>query len=136
MNYHVIDPSYFDDAIAQFAVEYDWWHVTGQVVDDYGYQKNTFSKLPLIGSLQPQSYRRIPNKEGVTEIKPYDFYCKSIYRIEVGDFINYKNEWLIVTAIYPYDEYGVRKADLQSVNMASYKDLTEAVKAQTGEIIP
>lgn len=135
MNNHLIDTSYFDDAIEEFSFDYDWYHVSGQVVDDYGNQKNTFIKLPLRGSLQPKTRTRQMNKEGMTETREYDFYCKSIYRIDSGDFINYQNDWLIVTSVSPYDEYGVREVHLESANPAMYRDLQEAIKALSGETI-
>lgn len=132
---HVIDPSYFDDVIAEFSFSYDWYHCTGMDVDDYGNQKNTFTKLSLVGSLQPHGKRRTPNKEGMVEVSTYDFYCKSIYRIDNGDFIKYQNDWLIVVSVEPYDEYGVRMVSLESANPAQHRDLLEAQKALTGEKI-
>lgn len=135
MSEHIISPSYFDDVIEQFSFDYDWYHITGQMIDELGNQKNIFTKLPLRGSLQPGRQSRSMSKEGNTETRPYDFYCKSIYRIDTGDFIKYHNDWLIVTGIEPYDEYGVRRASLESANPAMYKDLLEAIKALTGEVI-
>lgn len=136
MSNHVINPNYFDDAVEEFSFDYVWWHVTGQIVDEYGNQKNTFTRLPLRGSLQPHSYSRSLNKEGMTEVRTYSFYCKSIYRIDSGDFINYQNDWLIVKGVEPYDEYGVRTVELESANPAMYRDLMEAIKALTGEYVP
>lgn len=133
---HIIDPSYFDDAIEAFSFNYEWWHINNMVVDDYGNQKSEFEKLTIIGSLQPQTYRRELNKEANVETKQYNFYCKSIYRIGVGDFIHYDNNWLIVRGVTPLDEYGVRSAELESTTISQYQDLTEAVKALTGEFIP
>lgn len=133
---HIIDPSYFDDCIEQFSFDYTWYHITGLDVDDLGNQKNTFLKLTVKGSLQPKGNRRQMKKEGMIEVRSYDFYCKSIYRIDTGDFICYNNDWLIVDSVEPYDEYGVRHVTLESANMAMYKDLLEAEKCLTGEIIP
>lgn len=133
---HIIDPSYFDDAIAQFAFTYDWYHITGMEVDELGNQKNTFTKIQIEGSLQPKVNRRQMKKDGMVETRPYDFYCKSIYRIDTGDFICYNNDWLIVDSVEPYDEYGVRHVTLESANMSMYKDLLEAQKCISGEIIP
>lgn len=133
---HIIDPSYFDDCIEQFSFNYDWYHITGLNVDDLGNQKNTFTKFIIKGSLQPRGNRRQMKKEGMVEVRSYDFYCKSIYRIDTGDFICYNNDWLIVDSVEPYDEYGVRHVTLESANMAIYKDLLEAQKCLSGEIIP
>lgn len=133
---HVIDPSYFDDCIEQFSFDYTWYHITGLDVDDLGNQKNTFTKLIIKGSMQPQGNKRTLKKDGMVEVRNYEFYCKSIYRIDSGDFIDYNNDWLIVTDVEPYDEYGVRKVRLESANPAMYRDLQEAEKCLTGEIIP
>lgn len=133
---HIVSPSYFDDCIAQFEFTYEWYHITGMDVDDLGNQKNTFTKFDIKGSIQPQTTRRQQKKEGMIETREYEFYCKSIYRIDCGDFINYNNDWLIVTSVNPYDEYGVRKVSLESANPSMYRDLEEAKKCLTGEIIP
>lgn len=133
---HIIDPSYFDDCIEQFSFTYDWYHITGLEVDDLGNQKNTFTKMDIVGSLQPQANNRQSKKEGMVETRNYNFYCKSIYRIDSGDFICYNNDWLICTSVEPYDEYGVRKVSLESANPTMYRDLMEAEKCLTGEIIP
>lgn len=135
-NNHIIDPSYFDDAIEQFAFDYVWMHCKGLEVDELGNQKNTYEQLPLRGSLQPRNYQRSMNKEGNTESRPFDFYCKSIYRIDVNDFIVYQNIYLMVDSVEPYDEYGVRHVTLESVDIAQYRDLQDAVKCLTGEVIP
>lgn len=136
MNYnHIINPSYFDDIIEEFSFEYDWYVITDIVVDELGYQKNKYTLAKIKGSLQPQGMRRNYNKEGNTTTNGYDFYCKSIYRINIGDFINYNEDYLIVVSVSPYDEYGVRKCTLESANMSQYQDLLEFKKALTGEII-
>lgn len=132
---HLIDPSYFDDAIEEFSFDYDWYHIVGMEIDELGNQKHSFEKMTLRGSLQPGSTRRRMDKEGMVETKPYEFYCKSIYRISSGDFIKFNEEWLIVTSVQMYDEYGVRHVSLESADMALYQDLLEAEKALNGEII-
>lgn len=133
---HIIDPSYFDDAIEAFSFNYEWWHINNMIVDDYGNQKNQFTKLTIVGSLQPQGYNKQFNKEANVETRPYNFYCKSIYRIVIGDFIRYNNLWLIVTSVTPLDEYGVRSCSLETTQISQYQDLMEAIKALTGEVIP
>ena len=133
---HLVDPSYFDDAIEQFEFDYVWLHCKGLEVDELGNQKNTYEQLPLRGSLQPQGYKRENNKEGNTETRPFMFYCKSIYRIDVGDIVIYNNIYLMVDGINLYDEYGVRSCSLESIDIAQYRDLQEAVKCLTGEVIP
>lgn len=132
---HVIPPNYFDEVIEQFSFDYEWWHTTSLTIDDYGNQKNTYMRMALRGSLQPQNQTLRRDKSGNQEQRTYRFYCKSIYRIDTGDFINYNNIWLICTGIELLDEYGVRVANLESTDMSLYRDLMEAVKAQTGEII-
>lgn len=136
INYnHIINTSFFDDVIEEFSFEYEWYALKDVIVDELGYQKNQYTLAKIKGSLQPQGTRRSYNKEGNNTSNSYEFYCKSIYRINIGDFINYNEDWLIVVSVNPYDEYGVRKCSLESVNMAQYQDLLEFKKALTGELI-
>lgn len=129
---HVIDPTFFYDAIEQFAFDYDIYIVADEDFDDYGNKITQFSKETIRGSLQSQGLRIIRSKEGNRQEMRYEFYCKSLYRINIGDFIHYKNKWLYVDSTHDYDEYGVRSATLKMVQLSSYKDLQEYVKYLQG----
>lgn len=132
---HIIPTDYFDDCIEEFTFYYDWYHVSGMITDDYGNQKNQFTKMTIKGSIQPNTHQIKRDTQGNIISMSYDFYCKSIYRIGINDFIFYNNDWLICNSVSPYDEYGVRKVSLESANVAQYSDMLEAVKALTGEVI-
>ena len=132
---HLIDPSYFYDAIEEFAFDYDIYVKTGEVQDEYFRAKMTFEKKTIRGSLQTQGLSLNQTKTGNTQANEYNFYCKSLYRINIGDFIFYKGQWLHVDSVHEYDEWGVREAHLTMVQLSSYKDLEEYVKYIEGREI-
>lgn len=132
---HLIDPSYFYDAIEMFAFDYDIYVVVGRDIDEshryvYKYEKHT-----IRGSLQTKGLSLTQSKTGNTQTNSYDFYCKSLYRINIGDFIHYKNIWLHCNSVHEYDEWGVREASLEMVQLTGYKDLADYVKYLDGEKI-
>lgn len=128
MQNHVIDPTFFYDAIEEFAFNYDWYVVDGLSLDDYGRRITQFKKMTIRGSLQSKGTSLNLKSSGNTENMKYKFYCKSLYRIGIGDFIHYKNRWLHVDQVEDYDEWGVRNVSLTMVNLNNYKDLEEYVK--------
>lgn len=132
---HLIDPSYFYDAIEEFAFDYDIYVKTGEVQDEYFRAKMTFEKKTIRGSLQTQGLSLNQTKTGNTQTNEYNFYCKSLYRINIGDFIFYKGQWLHADSVHEYDEWGVREAHLTMVQLSSYKDLEEYVKYIEGQEI-
>lgn len=132
---HVIDPTYFYDAIAQFAFNFDWYPQTGVSINDLGKQSYTYDHKTIDGSLQSQGTNLSQSVDLDTENMQYRFYCKSLYRISVGDFMKYKERYLRVIAVRDYDEYGVRSATLQMINLVNYKDFAEYLKYLNGEII-
>lgn len=132
---HLIDPSYFYDTIEEFAFDYDIYVKTGEVQDEYFRAKMTFEKKTIRGSLQTQGLSLNQTKTGNTQTNEYNFYCKSLYRINIGDFIFYKGQWLHVDSVHEYDEWGVREAHLTMVQLSSYKDLEEYVKYIEGQEI-
>ena len=132
---HLIDPSYFYDAIEEFAFDYDVYVKTGETQDEYFRTKMTFQKQTIRGSLQTKGLSLNQTKTGNIQINEYDFYCKSLYRIDIGDFIFYKGQWLHVDSVHEYDEWGVREAHLTMVQLSSYKDLEEYVKYIEGQEI-
>lgn len=133
---HVIDPTFFYDAIELFAFNYDWY-VASDVpeLDDLGRRVQKFQKMKIRGSLQPQGTTLNLSTSGNTENLKYDFYCKSLYRINIGDFIFYKNRFLHVDGFHDYDEWGVRQATLTMVNLNNYRDFKEYLEYLNGEII-
>lgn len=130
---HVVDPTFFYDAIEQFNFTFDWFIETTSGLDEYGRKTSSFTHEEIQGSLQSKGTRLNQSKEGNTQEKIYEFYCKSLYRINIGDFILYKDTWLFVEHVQDYDEYGVREATLKMVQLNQYKDLYEYYKYLTGE---
>lgn len=134
-NNHLIDPTYFYDVIEEFSFDYDIYVKIGIQTDDYFRQISKFEKQSIRGSLQIQELNKRINKSGNVENCQYKFYCKSLYRINIGDVILYKNNYLLVTSIQEYDEWGVREATLEMIQLSSYKDLAEYIKYIKGDII-
>ena len=132
---HVIDPTFFYDAIEWFAFNYDWYVVSGTSLDELGRRVNTFKKMTIRGSLQPQGSTLVQSLDRNTETFKYEFYCKSLYRIGTGDFIFYKNRWLHCDGFHDYDEWGVRQASLTMVDLKNYKDFKEYLLYLNGGII-
>lgn len=132
---HVIDPSYFDDAIAQFAFQYDWYPIKGTAIDYLGKRTFTYEHKSIVGSLQSQGTSINQSVDLNTEQMNYRFFCKSLYRISIGDFIAYKDRWLRVQSVRDFDEWGVRSATLQMVNLNNYKDFQEYLKYLEGDRI-
>lgn len=122
---HLIDPTYFYEAIEEFAFDYDMYVADKKSVDERGRIVRTFLKTTIRGSLQSQGTSINRSKEGNTESMSYNFYCKSLYRININDFIYYKGRWLICNSVQDYDEWGVREATLNMVNLNNYKDFKE-----------
>ncbi len=135
MQNHVIDPTFFYDAIEVFAFNYEWYVVKEISLDELGRRITQFDKLTIRGSLQSQGTSLNLSTSGNTETMRYRFYCKSLYRINIGDFIRYKNRWLHVDEVSDFDEWGVRSASLTMVNLNNYKDLLEYVKYLEGDIL-
>ena len=132
---HLIDPHFFYDAIEEFAFDYDIYVQVDETTDEYYRKKYIFEKRTIRGSLQTQGLSLNLSKDGNTMTNEYDFYCKSLYRINIGDFIFYKNTWLHCNSVHEYDEWGVREAHLTMVQLSAYKDLEEYVKYINGENI-
>lgn len=132
---HVIDPTFFYDAIEQFKFTYDWIIETEKGLDDYGRLTHGFTHSEIQGSLQSEGIRVVRRKEGNYEEMTYKFYCKSLYRIKENDFILYKGRYLIVNEVQDYDEYGVREATLKMVQLNQYQDLCEYLKYLKGELL-
>ena len=132
---HLIDPSYFYDAIEQFAFDYDIFIQIAETTDEFYRKKYSYEKKTIRGSLQTQGLSLSQSKTGNIQTNEYSFYCKSLYRINIGDFIFYKGQWLHVDSVHEYDEWGVREAHLTMVQLSSYRDLEEYIKYINGDII-
>jgi hypothetical protein len=135
MQNHVIDPTYFYDAIEEFAFDYDWYPSNGTAVDDMGRVTRSFEKSTIRGSLQSQGSALTQNTSLNTENMQYEFYCKSLYRIQIGDFIFYKGRWLHCEGVHDYDEWGVRHATMKMVNLSNYHDFQEYLQYINGDLI-
>lgn len=132
---HVVDPTYFYEAIEQFAFNFDWYPIKDTEIDELGKRVLKYRKEKIRGSLQSKGTRLNQNVNRNSEDMQYEFYCKSLYRISIGDFIFYKNRWLRVFTVNDFDEYGVRSAVLQMVELNNYKDFKEYLKYLRGETL-
>ena len=130
---HVIDPTYFYDCIEEFSFNYNIFVVTGKTLDDYGNSVLTYTNQTIRGSLQCQGVNLSQSKKGNTDEMKYRFYCKSLYRIDIGDILKYKNRYLRVDCVTEYDEYGVRECALTMIDLTQYRDLSDYIKYLEGE---
>lgn len=132
---HVVDPTFFYDCIEEFAFDYTMHQLSKKDVDDYGRRISSYTTQIIRGSLQSQGTELIQSKSGNTRVKIYDFYCKSLYRINIGDVIEYKGNYLMCKSVNDYDEYGVRSARLQMITLTAYRDLADYIKYIKGQIL-
>lgn len=133
---HVIDPTYFYDCIEEFSFDYALFVVINRnKIDDSGKTVIEYSKQTIRGSLQTGGIREKRSKDGTIREAIQDFYCKSIYRIQIGDIICADNVYYRCDDILAYDEYGVRQAKLAMIQLSNYTDLREYLKTLTGEIL-
>lgn len=130
---HVIDPTYFYDAIEEFAFDYNIFVKVDRTVDDYGNVTAKYEQNVIRGSLQSDGSRLQQSKSGNTIGKGYRFYCKSLYRINIGDIIEYKTNFYIVKDVNDYDEYGVRSCRLEMITLTEYRDFADYLKFIRGE---
>lgn len=130
---HVIDPTYFYDAIEEFSFNFVIYVVTGKTLNANGKYTYSYANQIIRGSLQSQGKSLEQSKEGNTDEVRYNFYCKSLYRIDIGDVIEYKGKYLRVESIRDYDEYGCRSAELRMIQLTAYRDLAAYIKYLNGE---
>lgn len=135
MQNHIIDPTFFFDAIEEFSFDYDIYVKTGKTIDDRGYSVGGFTKEKIRGSLQPTGVSVTRSKSGNIITKDHEFYCKALYRIDIGDILEYKGNYYICTGVSEYDEYGVRSASLKLTTLTAQKDLDAYLKYINGEEI-
>lgn len=129
---HVIDPTFFYDAIEEFSFNYTLYVVTGKSINDAGKTVTTFTTQSVRGSLQSQGTKLEQSLEGNTTTIEYNFYCKSLYRINIGDVLVYKNNYLMVDSVRDYDEFGCRSCTLKQIQLTAYRDLTDYVQYLNG----
>ena len=132
---HVVDPTFFYDAIEEFAFNFEWYPINGTEIDPMGHRRYKYDKQIIRGSLQSQGTTLSQSVNLNSENMQYEFYCKSLYRISIGDFIHYKERWLRVFSVRDIDEWGVRSAVLQMVQLDNYKDFQAYLKYLTGQVI-
>lgn len=130
---HVIDPTFFYDAIEEFSFNYDIYVVVKNGLNEAGKTAITFDKQIIRGSLQSQGEVLVQSETGNMITMRYAFYCKSLYRIDIGDVIVYKNRYLLCKEVRDYDEYGVRSANLEQIQLSSYRDLRDYIRYLNGE---
>lgn len=131
---HVIDPTYFYDAIEEFSFDYMIYIAKGKSITDEGKVKTEYERRVIRGSLQSSGTRLQQSTKGNITSTSYNFYCKSLYRINIGDIIEYKNKFLLCTAVNDYDEYGVRSAECSQIQLRQYQDLRDYVRYLNGEV--
>lgn len=132
---HLIDPTFFFDCVEEFSFDYDLYFIVEQNIDEYGKQINQYQKETIRGSLQTEGLRVNQSKSGNIQQNSYSFYCKSLYRINIGDIIEYKNLFLQVKSVHEYDEWGVRECELEMIQLSAYKDLAEYINYIKGDKI-
>ena len=132
---HVIDPTYFYDAIEEFAFDYTCYVVVGKDINDYGKVVTSYSTQTIRGSLQTEGVSLSQNHTGNLYDLKYNFYCKSLYRINIGDIIYYNGNYLRTISVHDYDEYGVRECKLEMIQLSAYRDLADYIKFINGEEI-
>ena len=133
---HNIDVKYFWDAIEYFSFEYEFYTYSGRKVDALGHVKKTYTKSTIIGSLQSAGgFHKNKNKDGSTVSASFNFYCKSIYRFSVDDFIKTpQGQWLICVGVSePYDEYGVRAGQFEMTDLYHHKELSDYLDTLEGK---
>ena len=130
---HVIDPTFFYDAIEEFSFNYDIYVIVKTGLNEAGKTAITFDKQIIRGSLQSQGEVLVQSETGNMITMRYAFYCKSLYRINIGDVIVYKNRYLLCKEVRDYDEYGVRSASLEQIQLSSYRDLRDYIRYLNGE---
>ena len=131
---HLVDPTYFWDAIEEFTFSYEIYTVKNEnEVDEYGNTTLQYNQSIIQGSLQSDGKYLQQEKSGNKEKLSYRFYCKSIYRIDIGDIIKYKNNYLRVNFVQDLDEYGVREAKLNMIQLSAYRDFADYIKYINGE---
>lgn len=126
MNNHLLTPTFFDQAIEIFSFNYVAFICDKITMDDEGNQVKHFVKDTVRGSFQSGGMSKRQHVSGNTGEEPFNFYCKNIYRLKIGDYILYKKKLFRITGIpEPYDEYGVRALSGEMEDLTIPDDLNE-----------
>lgn len=132
---HIVDPTFFDDALAEFDDEYTVYVAGNLIIDDYGNQKRTYSAHKIRGSLQSEEKRINKSANGGNTYQwQFQFYCKSSYPIDIHDYLLADGKLLLVTGVTCRDEAGVRWCSLEMTNLADPKDLEKFNKFEDGRL--
>lgn len=127
----LIDISFFEDLMAEFEYEYDWFFVTGTTTDDLGHRTYKYSKGKIMASIQDDGVHTDRRKDGNVTYHRYSLYCLTRYKINRNDIIYYNNEYLLVNDdVVKYNEYGVMSCTLVSVDQSLYRDLLEPLRSE------
>lgn len=130
---HIVDPTFYDDAIAEFDDDYTVYVAGDMIIDEYGNQTRNYTSHKIRGSLQSDGKRINKNSNGGnTYTWNFHFYCKSCYPLEINDYILFEGKLLLVTSVTDRDEAGVRWADLEMTNLAAPQDLKNFDKFEDG----
>lgn len=133
MDGHIIDPTFFYDAIDEFAFEYPIYRKCEvDEIDEYGRAQAKYKKDTISGSFQTQGSNKQHITSGNKNSESAMFYCKSLYRINEDDIIKRNNNYYMVHGVHNYDEWGVREATLSIINLNEYRDFKEWLEYETG----
>lgn len=131
---HLIDPTFFYDAIEEFAFDYDLYRLDKTTkYDEEGKAINSWQHCVIRGSFQRHDLSKSRSKTGSIQSQTADFYCKSLYRINLDDILEYQNTYYIVTDVSNYDEFGVRSCSLKMIELTKYRDLRDYIMYLRGE---
>lgn len=132
---HLNDVKYFWDAIEHFSFAHDFYTFSGRTVDERGRVKKSYTHSKIVGSLQSYGgYKKNTDKSGNTVGATFRFFCKSIYKFNVDDFIKtQEGTWLICTEVTePYSEWGVRAGTFVMTDLYAHKELQDYVNTLEG----
>ena len=130
---HVIDPTFFLDAINEFAFDYTLFVAESVEIDQFGFEHTKYFADRIHGSLQSSGSTVLRAERGNLTSKSYSFYCSSLYRINIGDVLYYQKNFFIVASVRDYDEWGCRECSLESIQLSQYQDLADYLKFIEGE---
>ena len=125
MQNHLIDPTFFYDAIDEFAFTYRIFILSKKEIDGAGKQRIAHTESTISGSLQSKDVILSQSLEGNATPTNYRFYCKSLYQLNIGDIIEYKDMYLRVDGVRDLDEFGVRSASLSMLELTGYRNLQD-----------
>ena len=130
---HIIDPTFFFDAVEEFAFNYTIYRKNKvDTIDDYGRAIPNYTKDIIRGSFQTKGSAISRKTQGNTDSENIDFYCMSLYRIDIGDIVERNGNYYICSNIHNYDEWGVREASLTMKTLQEVRDFSDWLSFQNG----